>query len=153
MARVIQRCGFHIVAAFILFACSTVLYAEENEFRFELLPSDMPIMQLTVACRTCHGHEGKTPMFPGIPTIGFQDREYLVMALQAFKNGERIINVDRSPLGLDMIKIVALLNDENIERIADYFATRPVWDMSRPVEYPASYVYPRGYESEEDDEQ
>ena len=113
---------------------------------------DQKIFQ-EMGCPMCHGHEGKTPMFPGIPTIGFQDREYLVMALQAFKNGERIINVDRSPLGLDMIKIVALLNDENIERIADYFATRPVWDMSRPVEYPASYVYPRGYESEEDDEQ
>ena len=117
-----------------------------DEERYESLseqPGKIPILQLTTSCRACHGHEGKTPMFPGIPTIGFQDKAYLLMSLRAFKYGERAPKMENSPLGTEMIMVAAMLSDEDIERVADYFAVRPVWDMSQPVEYPASYVYPK----------
>lgn len=133
---------YHSVAFLCLVSPCLVSAADEGPKRPESSDEQVPILKLTVACRGCHGHEGKTPMFPGIPTIGFQDRDYLVIAMRAFRNGERIINVDNSPLGLEMMKMIPLLTDENIERFADYFAIRPVWDMTQPVEYPASYSYP-----------
>jgi cytochrome c553 len=46
---------------------------------------------LTYTCHGCHGVPGYTNAYPNyhVPRIGGQSREYLIAALNAYKNGDR----------------------------------------------------------------
>lgn len=86
----------------------------------------LSIKDLSIQCRTCHGDYGKTPMFEWWPTIGSQYSAYIANSLYAYRNGQRMPNQKakdpRQAIGpLLMIHQVAMLSDEEILRLADYF--------------------------------
>jgi len=68
-------------------------------------------------CTGCHGIPGYKNIYPTykVPKIGGQNYEYLVIALQAYKNGER----DHSTMDLQ----AQSLSDQDIEDISAYFAS------------------------------
>lgn len=66
-------------------------------------------------CAGCHGETGLGVM-PGIPVIGGQYADYLVHALEAFKNGER----SNETMGI----MARALSEEEIHELAAYFEER-----------------------------
>ena len=68
-------------------------------------------------CTGCHGIPGYNNVYPTykVPKIGGQNYEYLVSALQAYRNGER----HHSTMQLQ----ASSLSDTDIEDIAAYFAS------------------------------
>lgn len=68
-------------------------------------------------CTGCHGIPGYNNIYPTykVPKIGGQNYEYLVIALKAYKAGER----DHSTMDLQ----AESLSDQDIEDIAAYFAS------------------------------
>ena len=63
-------------------------------------------------CFACHGETGKSE-FKNIPNLQWQNKEYLVQQLNAFKNGTR---KDKT-----MTKVAQLLSDQDIQQISAYF--------------------------------
>lgn len=68
-------------------------------------------------CTGCHGIPGYNNVYPTykVPKIGGQNYEYLVIALQAYRAGDR----DHATMELQ----AASLSDEDIEDISAYFAS------------------------------
>ena len=68
-------------------------------------------------CTGCHGIPGYKNVYPTyhVPKIGGQNYEYLVVALKAYRNGERT----HSTMSLH----AEALSDDDIEDIAAYFAS------------------------------
>ena len=69
-------------------------------------------------CTGCHGIVGYKNTYPTyhVPRIGGQNKEYLVISLQAFKSGERKHK--------NMSLQAEALSDQDIEDIAVYLATQ-----------------------------
>ena len=68
-------------------------------------------------CQGCHGIEGWRTAFPevyAVPKLGGQHAQYLVSALQAYKNGTRSHPTMRA--------IAATLSDKDMADIAAYYA-------------------------------
>jgi len=67
-------------------------------------------------CTGCHGIVGYKNIYPtyNVPRIGGQNREYLVLALQGFKSGER----EHKTMNLQ----AEALSEQDIEDIAVYLA-------------------------------
>ncbi len=72
-----------------------------------------------MACVNCHGISGKglTPKTNMFPVIGGQHKEYLYAQLLSFKYDDRV----NSPNAI-MNKIARVLEDEELEALADYLA-------------------------------
>ena len=68
-----------------------------------------------VACGACHGNQGVSAN-PAFPSIAGQDAQYLVTALQAYKNGSRR---DEAMKGL-----AAALNDRVMKDMAAFYAAQ-----------------------------
>ncbi len=68
-------------------------------------------------CTGCHGIPGYKNVYPTfhVPKIGGQNREYLVLALHAYRNGERNHQT--------MKWQAESLSDKDIEDVAAYFAS------------------------------
>ncbi|MEX2489436.1 MAG: cytochrome c [Pseudomonadales bacterium] len=66
-------------------------------------------------CKTCHGLTGKSPNAQW-PNLAGQNKAYLVIQLKAFRDGKR-----ENPA---MTPYVADLTDEDIETLAEYYASR-----------------------------
>lgn len=68
-------------------------------------------------CTGCHGIPGYNNVYPTykVPKIGGQNYEYLVIALEAYRDGER----DHATMELQ----ARSLSDREIEDVAAYFAT------------------------------
>jgi cytochrome c553 len=68
-------------------------------------------------CTGCHGIPGYNNVYPTykVPKIGGQNYEYLVIALQAYRNGERA----HATMELQS----SSLSDDDIEDVAAYFAS------------------------------
>lgn len=73
-------------------------------------------------CTACHGESGMGEMW-GIPVITGQNRDYLIYALNAYRDGSR---QDATMRG-----IVARLGSGEIERLADYFSQQPHLRLDR----------------------
>ena len=69
---------------------------------------------LSISCAGCHGTDGKSP--GSIPTIGGKSSDFIATALQQFSSGERT--------GTVMGRHATGYTDEEIQLIADYFASR-----------------------------
>jgi sulfide dehydrogenase cytochrome subunit len=69
---------------------------------------------LSVSCAGCHGTDGKSP--GSIPTIGGKSSDFIATALRQFSSGERA--------GTVMGRHATGYTDEEIQLIADYFASR-----------------------------
>jgi cytochrome c553 len=69
-------------------------------------------------CTGCHGIVGYKNTYPmyHVPRIGGQNKEYLVIALQGFKSGER----EHKTMNLQ----AEALSDQDIEDIAVYLAAQ-----------------------------
>ncbi|MEW5824802.1 MAG: cytochrome c [Pseudomonadota bacterium] len=63
-------------------------------------------------CFACHGKDGKAAM-KTYPNLAGQNREYLVLALKAYRDGGR-----NDPV---MVPMAKALTDTDIENIAAYF--------------------------------
>ena len=67
-------------------------------------------------CVACHGPEGVAAA-PQWPTLAGQYENYLQIALERYKNGQRV--------DLVMNPLIAPLDDESIEELAAFFAAQP----------------------------
>ena len=72
--------------------------------------------QLAVSCMGCHGVESARNAYPSyrVPKLGGQTKEYLVIALEAYRDGER----DHATMRAQ----ARGLSDQEIRDIAAYFA-------------------------------
>lgn len=68
-------------------------------------------------CKGCHGIPGYNNVYPTykVPKIGGQNFEYLVLALHAYRNGER----DHPTMKVQ----AQALTDKEIENVSAYFAS------------------------------
>ncbi len=68
-------------------------------------------------CTGCHGIPGYNNIYPTykVPKVGGQNYEYLVLALKAYRDGER----DHSTMELQ----ASSLSDSEIEDVSAYFAS------------------------------
>ncbi len=96
-------------ARFVI-SLSAVLFTIQPLQAGEITRADM----LSVSCSTCHGTDGQSP--GTIPGIGGKPAEFIATALRQFGNGERTSNV--------MAHHATGYTDEEIQLIADYFASR-----------------------------
>lgn len=74
------------------------------------------VHDLTEKCNRCHGADADNPAMP-IPKIGGQDRDYLVMALRAYRDDRRESST--------MHKMSLPYGDAVIDSIASYYAAQP----------------------------
>ncbi len=72
---------------------------------------------LTKTCVACHGKEGKKPL-PGYPSIGGQDKAYILAQTKDIKSGARSNGKANA-----MQPVMHLVNDEEITAVADYLST------------------------------
>jgi cytochrome c553 len=79
---------------------------------FEPVPDSWARTRVLEDCAACHGETGLGVMH-GLPVIGGQYQDYLVHALQGYKNGERT-----DPT---MVVMARKLSDEQIRQLAAYF--------------------------------
>ncbi|MFO1318456.1 MAG: c-type cytochrome [Burkholderiales bacterium] len=74
----------------------------------------------TTMCASCHGPEGAGSK-PSVPRLAGQQKAYLAAQLKAFRRHNR-----SDPEGHDyMWGVAATLDDNVVDGLADYFATRP----------------------------
>jgi cytochrome c553 len=74
------------------------------------------LQELTDKCNRCHGADADNPALP-IPKIAGQDRDYLVMALRAYRDDRRESTT--------MHKMSLPYGDAVIDAIASYYAAQP----------------------------
>jgi cytochrome c553 len=74
------------------------------------------VQELTEKCNRCHGADTSNPAL-AIPNIRGQDKDYLIMALRAYRDGKRESSV--------MHKMSVPYGDAVIESLASFYATRP----------------------------
>jgi cytochrome c553 len=67
-------------------------------------------------CVGCHGVNGKATL-KGYPNLAGQDRDYLVSAMTAYKNGQRANATMKSMMGS--------LSATDINELASYFSAQP----------------------------
>ena len=83
---------------------------------------------LANTCLGCHGVPGYKNAFPtySVPKLEGQNSEYIVLALQAYRNGERS--------HLTMHSQASSLSDQDMADIAAYFSGEPVSKDNNPPE-------------------
>jgi cytochrome c553 len=69
---------------------------------------------LAATCASCHGTEGRTVDGSAIPSLVGMPKSYMVMQMNAFKDGTRPATV--------MHQISKGITTEQIDRLANYFA-------------------------------
>jgi cytochrome c553 len=74
------------------------------------------VQELTEKCNRCHGADTSNPAL-AIPNIRGQDKDYLVMALRAYRDDRRQSSV--------MHKMSLPYGDSIIESLASFYASRP----------------------------
>lgn len=65
-------------------------------------------------CANCHGTNGRTVDGSAIPALAGMPRAYMLMQMQAFRDGSRPATV--------MHQITKGLTQQQVEQVADYFA-------------------------------
>lgn len=72
---------------------------------------------LAATCANCHGTDGRTVSGSAIPALVGMPKSYMAMQMKAFKDGTRPATV--------MHQLSKGITDEQVDRIADYFAATP----------------------------
>ena len=73
--------------------------------------------RLNAQCQGCHGIDGFKTAFPtvySVPKIGGQSYDYLVVALKAYRDGDRTNET--------MHAIASSLSDQDIDDLAAYYS-------------------------------
>ncbi len=80
------------------------------------------------ACSTCHGTDGNATQAPTFPRLAGQYPEYLVYALESYKDGKRKNAV--------MMPIASALSRKDMEDLATFFASQKgdLADLSKVIE-------------------
>ena len=80
------------------------------------------------ACSTCHGTDGNATQAPMFPRLAGQYPEYLVYALESYKDGSRRNAV--------MMPIASALSRRDMEDLAVFFAAQKgdLADLSKVIE-------------------
>jgi sulfide dehydrogenase cytochrome subunit len=88
------------------------------------------VLELVEPCTACHGKDGASTE-PDIPIIGGYSAFYMEDSMAAFREKERPCEETEIRAGprkgelTDMCEVAAKLSEADIERIAEYFASRP----------------------------
>jgi cytochrome c len=69
-------------------------------------------------CIACHGPDANTPIMPNYPKLAGQNAAYAVQQMKDIKSGARNNGMTAAMKG-----IMHLVNDEEIQAIADWLAT------------------------------
>ncbi len=96
---------FRIIAALAALACALPAWAGEIDDEV-----------LAAPCAGCHGTDGASAGL-SMPTIGGLPREYFISVMQKFRDGRRASTI--------MGRIARGYDDDQLARLADYFADRP----------------------------
>jgi len=80
---------------------------------------------LVAACGGCHGSQGVSAGV-NMPSLAGQRKDYFVIAMKGFKNGERPATV--------MGRLAQGFSDTEIEIMADFFAAQPPVRQSGPLD-------------------
>jgi len=73
------------------------------------------------ACASCHavGNDWTKPLQPDYPRLGGQHKDYIITALNAYKQGDKSLIGRKNPV---MKQFAGNLKDEDIAQIAAYFS-------------------------------
>ena len=72
----------------------------------------------TKTCFSCHGKDAKTPILPIYPKLAGQNAAYAAQQMKDIKSGARANGMSAAMKG-----VMHLVNDEEIQAIADWLAT------------------------------
>ena len=72
----------------------------------------------TKTCFSCHGKDAKTPILPAYPKLAGQNAAYAAQQMKDIKSGARANGMSAAMKG-----VMHLVNDEEIQAIADWLAT------------------------------
>lgn len=72
----------------------------------------------TKTCFSCHGKDAKTPILPIYPKLAGQNAAYAAQQMKDIKSGARANGMSAAMKG-----VMHLVNDEEIQAIADWMAT------------------------------
>ena len=80
----------------------------------------------SATCASCHGEDGvaKAPQWPN---LAGQHENYLQVALERYKSGERV--------DLVMNPLIAALDEQSIEELAAFFAAQPHLHNTKPADW------------------
>ena len=70
-------------------------------------------------CFSCHGKDAKTPILPSYPKLAGQNAPYAIQQMKDIKSGARANGMAAAMKG-----VMHLVNDEEIEAIANWLATQ-----------------------------
>jgi cytochrome c len=70
-------------------------------------------------CFSCHGKDAKTPILPTYPKLAGQNAAYAIQQMKDIKSGARANGMAAAMKG-----VMHLVNDEEIEAIANWLATQ-----------------------------
>lgn len=96
-----------LVAALFLGVAGSVSWAQTT--------AALHTRSLAAMCANCHGTEGRTVSGSAIPSLVGMPKNYMLIQMKAFKDGTRPATV--------MHQLSKGMTDEQVERIAGYFAT------------------------------
>ena len=101
------------IPALLLSAAGTLITAETAQAAGDVEAGRVK----AYTCTGCHGIPGYNNIYPTykVPKIGGQNYEYLVLALKAYRDGER----DHKTMDLQ----AESLSEQDIEDVAAYFAS------------------------------
>lgn len=79
--------------------------------------ADVPAKE--AMCRSCHGAAGAKPIMPAYPKLAGQNKEYLIAAIKAYRDGSR-----KGGMAAVMAASAMGLSDADIESLAGYYSSQ-----------------------------
>ncbi len=96
----------HLLAALLMGSAASASWAQTS--------AALHTRSLAANCMSCHGTDGRTVAGSAVPSLAGMPKTDMVRLMNAFKDGTRPATV--------MHQINKGLTDEQIDRIANYFA-------------------------------
>jgi cytochrome c553 len=109
----------HILSALMLLAGGTAIAANVtgDAERGKRIHSGEETIEGLAACHTCHGQDANQTISPTFPRLAGQYADYLVHALESYKNGTRNNAV--------MYPIASRLSERDMRDLAVYYQSLP----------------------------
>ena len=71
-------------------------------------------------CNACHGPDGNKPLMPDYPKVAGQNKAYIAKQMKDIKSGARANGNSAAMKG-----VMHLVNDQDIDAIADWLSKQP----------------------------
>jgi cytochrome c553 len=78
----------------------------------------LELRSLAGSCAACHGTDGHSAPSSSVPSLAHLPREYMIARMRAFRE-------DSSLASSLMAQIAKGYDDQQLEKLADYFASQP----------------------------